>query len=67
MERFGPAQADFIPVGRIIDLCHADHTGRGRARVLTAPVVIPYYYSSSRFQSSFGYYSSAALIAFGQS
>ena len=47
MERFGAAQADFIPVGRIIDLCLADHTGRGRARVLTDHVVIPYYYSSS--------------------
>ena len=69
MERFGPAQADFIPVGRIIDLCLADHTGRGSTRVLTAHVVIPYYYYSSRFKSSFGYltYSSAALIAFGQS
>ena len=33
MERFGPAQADFIPVGRIIDLCLADHTGRGNILV----------------------------------
>ena len=34
MERFGAAQADFIPVGRIIDLRLADHTGRGKIRVM---------------------------------